>query len=338
MGAVRPVADLYVSGRSPACQRGPMALPGSQTLAAQRSCVQGVSKPETCLYFLFTGSVRLPHGDPRTLSWRTAVDTKPLNSAAAAWLRVSWGLPASALRWGDSVLPDPDASAWQGHQPDRVKRPLCQQRTWAAIETGPGNNCDFMVCFILFSLAAKPDFALKMQKGPKTNHTCFRTQFRISHSIYRSGPQSDLIPKKKTDLGIVAPFPNTLQTKRTNLTTCAMRQPRTDREPGPPPAFQQSTHKNQSTSFLPHLPDFGKRKTLPISCQNTVNFIGLSGSGRARGALVPCLVPFLPNLLRPIAFRRKKQMKPDTMPVLHRALILPQYFISVSYILEKGKL
>nr|DAI92950.1 MAG TPA: hypothetical protein [Caudoviricetes sp.] len=122
-----------------------------------------------------------------------------------------------------------------------------------------------------------------------------------------------------------------------------MRQPRTDREPGPPPAFQQSTHKNQSTSFLPHLPDFGKRKTLPISCQNTVNFIGLSGSGRARGALVPCLMPFLPsllrpNLLRPIALRRKKQMKPDTMPVLHRALILPQYFISVSYILEKGKL
>ena len=209
MGAVRPVADLYVSGRSPACQRGPMALPGSQTLAAQRSCVQGVSKPETCLYFLFTGSVRLPHGDPGSLSWRTAVDTKPLNSAAAAWLRVSWGLPASALRWGDSVLPDTDASAWQGHQPERVKRPLCQQRTWAAIETGPGNNCDFMVCFILFSLAAKPDFALKMQKGPKTNHTCFRTQFRISHSIYRSGPQSDLIPKKKTDLGIVAPFPNT---------------------------------------------------------------------------------------------------------------------------------
>ena len=122
-----------------------------------------------------------------------------------------------------------------------------------------------------------------------------------------------------------------------------MRQPRTDREPGPPPAFQQSTHKNQSTSFLPHLPDFGKRKTLPISCQNTVNFIGLSGSGRARGALVPCLMPFLPsllrpNLLRPIALRRKKQMKPDTMPVLHRALKLPQYFISVSYILEKGKL
>jgi len=93
-----------------------------------------------------------------------------------------------------------------------------------------------------------------------------------------------------------------------------MRQPRTDREPGPPPAFQQSTHKNQSTSFLSHLPDFGKCKTLSISCQNTVNFIGLSGSGRARGALVPCLMPFLPNLLRPnllrpIAFRRKKQMK-----------------------------
>ena len=212
MGAVRPVADLYVSGRSPACQRGPMALPGSQTLAAQRSCVQGVSKPETCLYFLFTGSVRLPHGDPGSLSWRTAVDTKPLNSAAAAWLRVSWGLPASALRWGDSVLPDTDASAWQGHQPERVKRPLCQQRTWAAIETGPGNNCDFMVCFILFSLAAKPDFALKMQKGPKTNHTCFRTQFRISHSIYRSGPQSDL-SFLKIGAGHSYPFPQYVTNK-----------------------------------------------------------------------------------------------------------------------------
>ena len=116
-----------------------------------------------------------------------------------------------------------------------------------------------------------------------------------------------------------------------------MRQPRTDRNPGPPPAFQQSTHKNQSTSFLPHLPDFGKRKTLPISCQNTVNFIGLSGSGRARGALVPCLVPFLPNLLRPIALRRKKQMKPDTMPVLHRALILPQYILNVPYFVKDVK-
>lgn len=110
-----------------------------------------------------------------------------------------------------------------------------------------------------------------------------------------------------------------------------MRQPRTDREPGPPPAFQQSTHKNQSTSFLSHLPDFGKCKTLSISCQNTVNFIGLSGSGRARGALVPCLVPFLPNLLRPIAFRRKKQMKrryyacftqsSDTSSILHQCII-----------------
>jgi hypothetical protein len=97
---------------------------------------------------------------------------------------VSWGLPAAALRRGDSVLPDTDASAWQGHQPERLKRPLCQQRTWAAIETGPGNNCDFMVCFILFSLAAKPDFLLKAQKSPKTNHTCFRTQFRISHSVH----------------------------------------------------------------------------------------------------------------------------------------------------------
>lgn len=121
-----------------------------------------------------------------------------------------------------------------------------------------------------------------------------------------------------------------------------MRQPRTDREPGPPPAFQQSTHKNQSTSFLSHLPDFGKCKTLSISCQNTVNFIGLSGSGRARGALVPCLVPFLPhllrpNLLRPIAFRRKKQMKLDTMPVLHRALILPQYTLNVPYFVKDVK-
>lgn len=78
-----------------------------------------------------------------------------------------------------------------------------------------------------------------------------------------------------------------------------MRQPRTDRLPVPPPAFQQSTHKNQSTSFLPNFPEFCKCKTVSISCQNSANFIRLSGAGRPRGALAPCLVPFRPDLLRP---------------------------------------
>ena len=103
-----------------------------------------------------------------------------------------------------------------------------------------------------------------------------------------------------------------------------MRQPRTDRLPVPPPAFQQSTHKNQSTSFLPNFPEFCKCKTVSISCQNSANFIRLSGAGRPRGALVPCPMPVLPNLLRPIALRRKKQWYADTMPAMRSAQILPQ--------------
>ena len=108
-----------------------------------------------------------------------------------------------------------------------------------------------------------------------------------------------------------------------------MRQPRTDREPGPPPAFQQSTHKNQSTSFLSHLPDFGKCKTLSIlsDCPDP------AGPG-AHLSLVSCHSSLTYSALTYSAlspFGAKNKWSADTMPVLHRALILPQCTINVPY-------
>ena len=83
-----------------------------------------------------------------------------------------------------------------------------------------------------------------------------------------------------------------------------MRQPRTKRDPDPPSAFQQGMHKNQPTSFF--------IRSIGILQEGKTNFLRLFGTDRATGALVPCLVQVHPNLLRPnllnpIALRRKKQ-------------------------------